>query len=84
MNGAVPRVLQKTVGWNKFRLYTKSKVLFKTVTINFRWSLKKILQISILLKQFLTLFVNGLNQGLFLLRKKNQYRIVNYVHSRFS
>ena len=84
MNGAVPRVLRKTVGWNKFRLYTKSKVLFKTVTINFRWSLKKILQISILLKQFLTLFVNGLNQGLFLLRKKNQYRIVNYVHSRFS
>ena len=84
MNGAVPRVLRKTVGWNKFRLYTKSKVLFKTVTINFRWSLKKILQISILLKQFLTLFVNGLNQGLFLLRKKDQYRIVNYVHSRFS
>lgn len=59
-------------------------VLFKTFTINFRWSLKKILQISILLEQFLTSFINGLNQVLFLLVKKGQYKMVNYVHSRFS
>lgn len=59
-------------------------VLFKTFTIDSRWSLKKILQISILLEQFLTLFINGLNQVLFLLVKKDQYRMINYVYSRFS
>ena len=59
-------------------------VLFKTFAINFRWSLKKILQISILLKQFLTLCINVLNQVLFLLVKKDQYRMVNYVPSRLS
>lgn len=59
-------------------------VLFKTFTINFRWPLKKILQISILLKQFLTLCINVLNQVLFLLVKKDQYRMVNHVPSRLS